>query len=179
VAVTVKVTQDRVPQLQEAMRILGDSIVLVGIPMGAPARPAPDTVGNAELLYIHEHGSPGNNIPARPSLNPGVRNSEARWRQPMLAAAHAALDGDPGEVQRHLSIAGMVAVAAVKNGIAAGIPPPLSPYTIARRRQRSRGSKYRRKAKTASDVTPLIDTANMINSITYVVASRRQRNRRP
>jgi hypothetical protein len=174
----VRVTQDRVPQLQEAMRILADSIVLVGIPMGAAARPPPDTVGNAELLYLHEHGVPGK-FPARASLNPGVRNSEARWRAPMLAAANAALDANPGEVQRHLHIAGQVAVAAVKNGIAAGIPPPLAPYTIMKRRQRSKGSSYRRKAKHARDTTPLIDTGNLIGAITYVVASRRRRARTP
>jgi hypothetical protein len=67
---------------------------------------------------------------------------------------------------------GQAAVSGIKVRIVAGIPPPLSPVTVARRRIRSAGSSYRRRATTASDTTPLVDTAQMLNSVSFVLRFR-------
>lgn len=171
---------DRTNGLVEALERLARSKVMVGIPADAEqphlgaGTPGPEVrtsggIGNAALGYIHETGSPGQNIPARPFLVPGVELSQARWLPHLKAAATAAANGAAPAVEQEMHKAGLVAVSAVKNRIVAGIPPPLAPATIAARRRRSPGSKYRRKAQTASQVTPLVDTGQLLNSLSYVV----------
>ena len=68
-------------------------------------------------------------------------------------------------MDKALHAAGTTAVSAVKNRIVAGLQPPLSPVTIARRRARTPS----RQARSQSDTTPLVDTAQMLNSISYVI----------
>jgi hypothetical protein len=163
----VMVLVDHTKQLAAALKALGTNKVLVGIPQENSPRPG-SPIGNASLGYIHELGSPARNIPARPFLVPGVTKSKDQWLKKFEQAAHAALAGEPLLMRRHLGEAGQIAVNRVKQTIQAGIPPPLQPATVAARRQRTPGSRYRRKATTAADVTPLIDTGAMINSIVWV-----------
>jgi hypothetical protein len=77
-----------------------------------------------------------------------------------------------GLIDPHLGNAGIVAVRSVTRRIQAGIPPPLKPETVARRRVRTPGSRYRRKATTAADVVPLIDTGEMLRSIAWVIVEK-------
>lgn len=160
--------EDNTKKLTDAMKALGGYEVLVGIPE-AYGPPHSGGITNAALGYIHETGSPINNIPARPFLYPGVKNSASRWQPKLAQAAQAALQGDQSGILTALGNAGIIASNAVKRTIQDGIPPPLKPDTVRRRRKRSPGSKYRRKATTPADVTPLIDTGNLLRSITYVV----------
>lgn len=164
-----KVTLDRTSELTEALRKLALSKVMVGIPEDTATRTGGELVNNATLGYIHEHGSPINNVPPRPWLQPGVAGSKDQWSEYLKQAGQLALEGKTASVDKALQAAGITAVSAVKARITAGIPPPLAPATVAARRRRSKGSSYRRKASTSSDVTPLIDTAQMLNSITYVI----------
>jgi hypothetical protein len=143
---------------------LAQTKVLVGIPSTNIGRD--DAVNNALLGYIHEMGSPANNIPARPFLRPGITNSRDKWQPYLEQAAAAALQGNDGLMDRALNAAGTVAVSAVKNTITAKIPPPLKPATV-RARRRHHGQ-----PATAADIagaTPLVDTGQLLNSITYVV----------
>jgi hypothetical protein len=163
----IEVQVDNLRKISEALKALGSNKVLVGIPSeNAPRQGEP--ISNVSLGYIHELGSPARNIPARPFLVPGITKSKDRWVKKLEQAAHDALAGEPGLMKRHLGEAGQIAVNSVKQTIQAGIPPPLQPATVAARRQRTPGSKYRRKATTAADVTPLIDTGSLINSIVWV-----------
>lgn len=167
---------DRTRELTEALKQLADTKVMVGIPsdsepsrrIGTEARGAGD-IGNAALGYIHETGSPAQNIPVRPWLSPGVSNSRNSWLPYLQQAARLAFEGRVASVDRALNACGIAVVSAVKNRIAAGIPPPLKPATVRARRRRSRGSTYRRRAAGPSDVTPLIDTGQLINAIAYVI----------
>ena len=175
----LKITQDNIGNIGAALRDLASARVLVGIPQDAPYRSGKDgnlvrtgNIDNARLGYIHEFGSPVRRIPARPFLFPGVRGSQDQWMPHLEAAAVAALEGKPGQMNKSLYRAGIVAMSAVKKHIRAGIPPPLALATVMARRRRSPGSKYRRKATTPAQVIPLIDTAQMINSITFVVEKR-------
>jgi hypothetical protein len=130
-----------------------------------------------------EAGSPARNIPARPHLRPGVEESQGVWLPYFEQAATAALAGNLGVMDRALDAAGQAAVSAVKNKITAKIPPPLQPGTVAgRRRHRGRQGRAARAAyrqfhaayqaggSMGGDTTPtpLIDTSQYINSITYV-----------
>jgi len=115
-------------------------------------------VNNAELMYIHTHGSPLHKIPPRPVIEPALNDKEnQRMILPELElAAKAALKGDKALVKRQLDLAGIVAENACKqwfvnpkNGW-----PPNKPATIKRK-----GSSR-----------PLIDTGALRQNITHVLA---------
>jgi hypothetical protein len=163
----VEVEENHIPEFIAGLTALPSYSVLVGIPQDSP-RPE-GGIDNAALGYIHETGSPAQNIPARPFLRPGVLESQSQWLPYFEKAGQAALAGDLQGMKQNLARSGMVAAREVQAHIRAGIPPPLSPRTVARRRRRSTGSKYRRQAMTAADVTPLIDTGSLLRSITSVV----------
>jgi hypothetical protein len=178
----IQMTEDHTRELQAALDALSNVEVLIGIPSDrdsprlvdeatiAEPEQRRDTaeggiLSNATLGYIHEHGSGLNNVPARPWLGPGVEQSRDRWLRYMRQAGEAALQAEPGRMDRALHAAGTAAVSAVKNRIVAGLQPPLSERTIAARRRRTPS----RQARAQEDVTPLVDTAQMLNSISYVV----------
>jgi len=148
---------------------------MVGVPEESPARRMvkgqKQAMNNATLAYIHENGSPINHIPARPFLRPGIKNSQSQWMKYIEQAATFAFEGKPGASDKAWNAAGTVVVNAVKKRITAGIPPPLRPRTIAARKRKHR------KTRTVDPdlppvfqgMTPLVDTAQLLNSITYVV----------
>jgi hypothetical protein len=80
-------------------------------------------------------------------------------------AIEHALAGNASAVDRALNAAGLTAVAAVKNRIVAGLSPPLRPATVRARRRRTKS----RIATSPTHVTPLVDTGQFLNSISYVV----------
>jgi hypothetical protein len=182
---------DMSKKISAALKKLSNSSVYIGVAdEGADRKAVPGAKGavptNAQLAYIHETGSPARNIPARPFLRPGMRDSQNRW-QPMLdQAVTAALKGDEAGIDKALHRAGIIAVAAVKQTIVAKIPPPIKPATMAARRRHRGGGKKKREARAEyrefykqyragaatmdmSSVTPLVDTAQLLNSITYVI----------
>lgn len=141
--------------------------LLVGIPSSTSGRPG-DPMNNATLGYIHEHGSPAANIPARPWLRPGVAEAKKEIETRLHAMGEAVFRGETN-LDKHLTALGLVVVNAIRRRMQQGIPPPLADSTIRRRKQRSAGSKYKRKASSAKDTTPLIDTGKMIAAITFVI----------
>jgi hypothetical protein len=152
-----EVEEDNTKEFIGAMGALGEIEVLVGIPQEKTARDE-GKIGNAALGYIHEFGSPINNIPARPFLYPGIKNSVREWQPKLAAAAEAALKGDSAAMLTQLDEAGLIASGAVKQTILAGIPPPVS--------RRRRGS---RPAMGPGEAIPLVDTGQLLRSITWVV----------
>jgi hypothetical protein len=168
---TLKVTKDNVKKVLEGISQLQSTRVLVGIPQEDNARQG-SGITNSALGYIHEHGAPEANLPARPFLVPGVAKVHQNTARRLRAAGAAALDGKPAVVLREMAAAGQEAVNSVQATIRAGIPPPLKPATVKARQRRSKGSKYRRKAAVASQTTPLIDTGQLLRSITYVMRKR-------
>jgi|SRR5215469_886760 len=183
----LEVLVDNSDKVAAAIKRLANTTIMVGIPSdeeqphydesggqarGKNKRDDNVPVNNATLGYIHETGAPAANIPARPFLSPGVRNSQREWRPYMTRAGHLAFAGQMDAAEHAWHAAGMKAVEGVKDRIESNIPPPLAQATVDARRIRSTGSSYRRKATTASDTTALIDTAQMINSVSYVIRHR-------
>lgn len=164
----MKVTIDRLAGLEKALKTLANTRVMVGVPADETAR-RDGAITNAALAYIHEHGAPEVGIPARSFLKPGIKAAQSAVEGLLVKAAQSALAGQDGATRKALEAAGLTAVTSIRDVISAGIPPPLKPATVARRRTRSKGSKYRRQAMTAAMVTPLIDTGQLRNSITYVL----------
>jgi hypothetical protein len=181
------VTRDETKKVEAALRELSNTKVLLGVAeqsdadarsdKGTPGETkrkgssSSDDMNNATLAYIHENGSPLANIPARPFLEPGIKDSKDKWSEYMRQAGEAALDGNISVMRRAFNAAGLTALMAVKAKITAGIPPPLKPATIAARKRRVKS----RKATSAAQVTPLVDTAQMLNSLSYVVKKKGQK----
>jgi len=177
--------------LQEIVENFANLEVLVGIPEEKSDRPS-STITNAGLAYVHTHGimakpmsqfikdkmgegkpfgkaykmyirekgSPLFRVPLRPIIEPALSDSinQQRIIAGLTDAAKAALDGDELKCKQKLKITGMRAQNIVrawftdpKNNWA-----PNTPYTIAKK-----GSSR-----------PLIDTAELRKSITYVVRER-------
>ncbi len=141
--------------LTERLKALTNKEVYVGIPAEKSSRYGEGGINNAELLYIHTHGSPVRNIPPRPVLQPAIEANRQAIGKQLAAAAQGALRGNATEAERGLESAGMVAQNFARgwfenpeNGWA-----PNSPRTISRK---------------GSD-RPLIDTGEMRKAITYVV----------
>lgn len=180
--------KDKSQRVLEGIKSLKDVSVLVGIPSdNSPGEHGPQTgsnlrtdvldgagpvfsdVTNAVLGIVHEFGAPEMNIPPRAFLVPGIRNEKSSIAKYLGIATKAAMAGDKLRLMRALNSAGIVGMNGAKRKITTGPFAPLKPGTIAARRRRSKGSSYRRKATTAVDVTPLIDTGQLRNALTYVL----------
>lgn len=151
----------------KAMKFMKENSVYVGIPQEETTRDE-DGITNAELLYIHTNGSPKNNIPARPVIEPAIKNDTERLTSMMKKASRLVFEGNKQEAIRQLKLVGMRGqnisrawFVNPENGW-----PPNSPRT------------YRRKlAKGSTDPKPLIDTGELRKSITYVVETKEGRTK--
>jgi hypothetical protein len=169
---SVTSTGEGLASIFEAIEKLTSQEVLVGIPHGETRE---DGMTNAELGYLHENGSPSQNIPARPVLVPALERVQGQTADLLVKAAHAALDGNPSKVDANLKRAGMVALRSVRLYFVEGTFAPLSLATIRARanRGRSGAKKYLKQIKAgppeAGLVRPLIDTAQFRKSTTYII----------
>ena len=155
---TVKVTKDNLPALLKAVKQLTSKETLIGIPAENAGRNDGSPVNNAEIGYIQEFGSPEQNIPARPFLVPGVQGALPQITARMKVGGTKALSGDMDAADKTLNAVGLIGQNAVRAKINEGIPPALSPRTLADRRARGRTGEK-----------PLVDTGALRNSVTYVV----------
>lgn len=183
----VVIRKDRTRETLEMLKALTRSEVLVGIPESTTSRDNEDgaDITNAQIGYLMETGSPAANIPARPSLIPGVEAAQDVAVAQLQEAAKAALRGDEGRAQAKMSDAGILCANSVKRTINSNIPPPLSPATI-RGRAAARGSATPRASERAylkmvslgadpadaqaeTGIVALVNTGQFRNSITSVV----------
>ena len=170
----VEIKTDKLAAIVSSINMLVKKSVLVGIPASGNGRD--DEMNNAALGYIHETGSPANNIPARPFLLPSVADSLEKYEPHLKKAALAALDGQNKKVYEQLNSAGIIASQAAKAMIDAGAFAPLAIATLKARARRGRkgaaieiASRAAGNAPNSSNARPLIDTGQMRNAITYIV----------
>jgi hypothetical protein len=154
--INVSVTLDLEKELTKALKTLGKSDVLVGVPESTSGRWKGPS--NAVLAAVHNNGSPINNIPARPTLEPGIYDAREAETKYMQQAATLALEGNREGMYRALEATGTVAVAAVKKRIRSNTPPPLKEKTLKARRRRG-----------VTRTNTLVDTGNYLNAHTFVV----------
>jgi len=148
---TVRVTTDKTQELQAGLaKLIGQRVVV-----GLVGKRREGNLTNMQLALVHEYGSPARNIPARPFLRPGIEDSKKRIGDLARVAVLAATDGHAEVVNSAMQRIGEEAVSSVKRRIATGPFVPLKPAT---KRRKGHGQ-------------PLIDTHQMINSITYAVRS--------
>jgi hypothetical protein len=109
---------------------------------------------NAELASIHEFGL--GTVPARPFIRPPFVQHRSEYLAILRDAFRKSLrSNDPAGYRRALALVGQKMAADIKNYVTTGtgVPPPLAASTI--------------KAKGSS--RPLVDTGQLINSVTYEV----------
>ena len=185
----IKITNgiDKIDAIFKSLDKLKEKDVLVGIPSDNTGREDGE-VNNAMIGYVHEHGSPAQNIPARPFLIPGIEDVQPFVETEQKKAIVAALDGKPNKIDSYLNRIGLKAVNSVKKRINSGDFAPLDEKTI-KNRYRSRQTQSMRKAEkefmkrvnagedsalVQADVgiKPLINTGQLRNAITYIVRSK-------
>jgi hypothetical protein len=158
----VTITKDRLLGVLRDVHAMAASQVLIGIPESEDERNQRDAdgspLGNAAIGYIQETGSPANNLPARPFLVPGVELALKPATAALKSGAKKVLDGESGAGEKAMHVAGLIAQNAVRAKINSGVPPALAESTLAGRRRRGR-----------TGTTPLIDTGQVRNAITYVI----------
>lgn len=156
--INVTKVRDGMAALHAGITALRTKSVLVGVPAAEAPREDGEPINNATLAYIHNHGSPAQNIPARPFLEPGIKNAQDEISAGLKKAALSAISGQPSGVTAGLTKAGLAAQASVRSEINDGDFVELAPATIADRLRKG----------IVSD-KPLIRTGEMRNSINYVV----------
>jgi hypothetical protein len=159
---SIKTVADHSADIIAAIKELKRNQVLVGVPAAkAPRDPAEahgSPINNAALAYIHDNGSPTQNIPARPFLHTGIKLGQAQIEDGLKRAANAAFDGNLNQMRKDLTRTGLAATTAVKMKINTGPFAPLGESTLAARRRRGR-----------TGTRPLIDTGQLRNSINFVI----------
>lgn len=162
---SVKVIKDDVKKVLASIKDMGAQEVLIGIPSknnhrDDKGKKKTTSLTNAEIGYINEKGSPAQNIPPRPWLVPGVAKAQEKAVGALEKSVKKAFGKEGAKaIEKGLNAAGVLAQNSVKKYIQKGENfKPLSEATLKARRSRGK-----RRTK------PLIDTAQLINSITYVV----------
>ena len=151
--------KDNYPALKKLLKQLPLKSVFVGVPANTSEAREGEPINNATLAYIHQNGSPANNIPARPFMTIGMDEAkEPATKQLENGAKKFFKSNDMRDVEQGLGKAGFVAENAIKRAINSNIAPALAPATIAARQRRG-----------ATRTNTLVDTGAMRNSIRYVI----------
>lgn len=162
----IRATIDKTSKLIKGLEFIKDSDVLVGIPQKKNKREGEDEVTNSELLFIHTKGSPINNIPARPVIEPAIEDDSERLSKMLKDAANSAMDGNEEDAIKKLRLTGIrgqnVSRAWFTNP-KNNWPPNVPSVENAKR------------AKGSTDPKPLIDTGELRKSITYVIEKKGER----
>lgn len=143
-----------------AISELSQTRVMIGVPAEKAGREQTEAqpINNATLMYIHEHGAPEANIPARPVLYPAAAEVQKTWVPMLKRAAEYAMKGDRTSMMNQFHAIGLLGQNAMRKRITDGPFIPLKPATLAARR-----------AKGRTGTKPLIDTGQLRRALTYVI----------
>lgn len=153
----VALVTDNLRDFQKAVEYLASMEVVAGIPdIKADRHKQNEPLNNAQILYIHDNGSPSMNIPPRPVLEPGIQLAQAKINALLVKAGDSALAGKNPEKLLHA--VGVAAQNGLRKRITQGPFVPLAKSTLKARKRRGRtGSR------------PLVDTGELRNALSYVV----------
>ncbi len=167
--------RDNTEEFKKSLKLLRGSQVLVGVPrdgardvgwdvgvgsVGGTTKRRKGTgkVNNATLAYVHNNGSPAQNIPARATLGPGIKDAQREISDYMEQAGKNAMNGSFDKTEAAMMAAGIKAVVSVKKRIRSNTPPKLSERTLAARRRRG-----------VTRTNTLVDTGQYLNAHTFVL----------
>src|SRR5580698_9413367 len=111
--VTVSRSGSGLQKLKADLQRIEKSDVLVGIPAENAMRKG-DTMNNATLAFIQEHGSEIAHIPPRPFLQPSINANKAIITPHLAKAAQAVLQRDAAKAEFELNRAGIIASNGAK-----------------------------------------------------------------
>lgn len=158
---------DAEQKIKDALQFLKDTPVYVGVPENKTVRRKEDgekvAITNAELMFIHTNGSPRNNIPARPVIEPAIEDDKERISKMFKDAGQTMINQGKDAAMKKLKLIGMRAQNVCRAWFVnpKNNWPPNSPSTIAAKR-----------AKGATKPRPLIDTGQLRRSIIYFVETK-------
>lgn len=157
-------------ELNQALQRLAKTAVYVGIAAGSKGDTRNDGGPSNHLLgFVHENGSPVNNIPPRPFLVPGLEANREMIVDGLKGAMDCALKGDGKKCGQTLERLAIRSASAVKSYMQTADFEPLKPRTIASR-NRSRLTKGTRENETEGvGIRPLINTGQLRDAIDGVV----------
>lgn len=150
----VRETDKQLQAVQKSIKELKKIDVLVGVPQEEAGREQ-NGITNAELLYIHTNGSPANNIPPRPIVDPAIQDSKEEIGTLLKEAILKALEGDTDGAMAGMERAGTQGENAVKG------------WFTNPKNNWAENAKSTKKKKGSSK--PLIDTGQLRKSITHAV----------
>ena len=154
----MKITQDN--SGSEALEKLADQIKKSKIEVGFfESAIYPDGTPVAYVAAIQEFGSPAGNIPSRPFFRNAISQNDG-WKQLATKAMSAVVEGRM-ELNQALNQMGLKMSADVKDSITDGSYEALKQSTLDARQSRKRTQGVASK--------PLIDTGQMLQSVTYAV----------
>lgn len=137
-------------RIVENVRSMGLNKLEVGLPSGG--RHSASDLSMHELGMVHEYGSPTRGIPARPFIEPPIKDNTEKYKGIMRNQA-SRLIFRRTSLDNALSLVGEAAKADIQKYMLSASFTPLSAATIERK-----GSSK-----------PLIDTGQMRNAITYEI----------
>lgn len=115
----------------------------------------PGGPSNVLVASVHEFGAPSVNVPERSFFRSTSDEKERAWQRELAAAGRRVAKG--ASPQGELLLVGEVARDDIIDKIHSGIPPALKPATVRKKR---------------GETTPLIDTGQLINSLSTVVSKK-------
>lgn len=170
---------DNTSSVMKSLKQISSMDVLVGVPEATTERDDGD-INNATLVLIHTNGSPLQNIPPRPILEPALEASGNKERivEDLKNVVDLMLEGKRDQAIRAMHIAGMDGVNIIKSWFTDSRNnwPPDSIATV-----RAKFNKKYKSAKTRSKKMDqyiqgfaglnqvLVDTGELRNAITYVL----------
>lgn len=149
----------KVNDLKKQINILKNTVVKVGYFENSKRV---DGLPNAYVASIHEFGSPTNNIPPRPTLNPALQNNKEEFSKIIVNSFKN------GTARDGFELIGQLAVSKVRSEIATLKNPPLKENTV---RARLRGKKQG-KSVSLTVAKPLVHTKQMLQAVDYEVGQK-------
>ena len=154
----VSVVVDLVEDFTKRIGQLTTQKVMVGIPATAASRSG-DPINNATLGYMLHYGT--SKMPPRPWLIPPIARMKDEAAAMLRQAAEFTMQKRPDLAENILNDLGSKAVSNVKVNIVSGGEPPF---------EKLAQSTIDRKGKGPHTI--LVDTAQLLNSITYVIRNK-------
>jgi hypothetical protein len=158
--VTVKDNREVYDRIRRELAKLRKAVITVGVHAEDASRDEGGMANNAYIGAVHEFGA--GNVPERSFLRPVLDNPRVieQAQENASKVAH-------GELRARVAVEriGIMAADQAKRNIRAKIAPPLAASTVERRL--AKGAHGGGAASHAGEMTPLIDTGQLINSIQY------------
>lgn len=156
----LKKSENKLAHIASELKKLKQGYVKAGVLASEKERDSGE-VTNVDLAIIHEFGSPAANIPERSFVRSTFTKHRQEYSAELKKLAGSLAKGDARKTAENiLGLVGAKMAADMKNTIADGLSPANAPDVYARKLA---------KGTAAGLPKPLVDTGQLLNSITWDV----------